>query len=90
VTHGGRTPIITCWRCNARELNETNRLHRQGWEQVRWGRGWVFRCGDCTAKAEGRGEKSRVGASAPIRTGSELDHLAERREARKDDREARG
>jgi hypothetical protein len=47
VTHGARTPIVVCWRCKARELNETNRLHRQGWEEVKWGREFVYRCGEC-------------------------------------------
>jgi hypothetical protein len=48
VTHGGRTPLVVCWRCHARILNETNGMRRAGWQEVRWGRGFVFRCGQCT------------------------------------------
>jgi hypothetical protein len=47
VQHSARVPIVVCWRCGARELNEQNRLHRGGWQEVRWGRGYQFRCGDC-------------------------------------------
>jgi hypothetical protein len=51
VTHGARTPLVSCWRCRASELNDTNRLRQMAWQECRWGRGWVFRCGDC-ARAE--------------------------------------
>jgi hypothetical protein len=36
VTRGGRTPIVTCWRCRAGHLNATNAMHREGWQEVRW------------------------------------------------------
>jgi len=49
VSHAGPKPLVTCWRCKARILNETNAMRRAGWEQVRWGRSWVFRCRDCAA-----------------------------------------
>ncbi len=58
VQHPGRLPFVVCWRCKARELNETNRLHRACWEQVRWGRCWVFRCHTCSAP-EGRGSDGK-------------------------------
>jgi hypothetical protein len=54
VSHPGPKPLVVCWRCEARILNETNAMRRQGWEQVRWGRSWVFRCHTCSAR-EGRG-----------------------------------
>jgi hypothetical protein len=53
VVHAGPKPLVVCWRCHARIVNETNAMHRAGWEQVRWGRGYVFRCGEC-AKGEDR------------------------------------
>jgi hypothetical protein len=54
VVHGARTPIVVCVWCHARILNETNGMRRAGWQQVRWGRSWVFACHRCSAPA-GRG-----------------------------------
>lgn len=47
IVHGARTPIVSCWRCRASIINETNAMRRAGWQQARWGRGLVFRCGKC-------------------------------------------
>jgi hypothetical protein len=49
VVTGGRTPFVVCLECRARELNDTNRLHRGGWQETT-GRLRVFRCGVCAEK----------------------------------------
>ncbi len=49
VQTGGRVPFVVCQVCRARELNETNRLHRNGWQETTGGPR-VFRCGACSEK----------------------------------------
>ena len=43
-----RTPWVVCSFCRARELNESNALHRAGWQEHP-GRPRYFRCGACAA-----------------------------------------
>ena len=50
VVTGGRVPFVVCLVCRARELNETNRLRRAGWQETTGGRR-VFRCGACAIAA---------------------------------------
>jgi hypothetical protein len=51
VAAGGRTPLLVCVLCHAREVNETNRLRRGGWQETAGGPR-LFRCGTC-AEHEG-------------------------------------
>lgn len=51
VTTGGRMPFVECVICRARQLNETNRLHRGGWLESAGGPR-VFVCGDCAQPKE--------------------------------------
>lgn len=52
VTHGARTLIVTCVVCRRGIVNETNGMHRAGWQETRYGRGRIFRCGECASAAE--------------------------------------
>lgn len=52
VTHGGRTPLVTCETCRARIVNESNAMHRAKWEQARTSRGLIFRCGQCASRPD--------------------------------------
>lgn len=49
VVTGGRMPFVECVVCRARQLNETNRLHRGGWLETTGG-ARLFMCGDCAER----------------------------------------
>jgi hypothetical protein len=51
VVTGGRMPFVECYECHARQLNETNRLHRQHWLESTGGRRHLFVCGECAAQS---------------------------------------
>ena len=50
VKTGGHRPFVVCVVCRARELNETNRLGRAGWQETTGGQR-VLRCGACSEVA---------------------------------------
>jgi hypothetical protein len=70
VVTGGRTPFAQCCACRARQLNETNRLHRGGWLETTGGHR-LFLCGDCAGEraidtGRERGERASVGAARNV------------------------
>lgn len=50
-TAGGRRPMLTCSECGASVPNESNRLHRDGWQETAE-RPAKYRCGACAETAE--------------------------------------
>ena len=54
VQTGGRQPFVVCHRCRVQELNETNRLHRAGWQETTGGPRNLM-CGACAQQEEREG-----------------------------------
>ena len=49
VTSGGRMPFVVCVECGARQVNDTNRLHRDRWRETAGGPR-MFMCRDCAER----------------------------------------
>jgi hypothetical protein len=49
VQRGGAKPVVHCLICAAVELNETNRLRREGWLESSRGER-LFVCGECAGQ----------------------------------------
>jgi hypothetical protein len=47
ISHNPRTIIVTCSECQVGTVNETNAMHRAGWQESSVGRHRRYLCADC-------------------------------------------
>lgn len=52
VAHSPRTLMVACVECRRGVVNESNQMRRAGWQELRFGRSWVYRCGRCAEQAD--------------------------------------